>query len=96
MTNKYANEKHWTTTDGHRYASVPAKLDEKWARAVSGGGLHYFNGPYKIVSNDKGHRRSYRVYRDNILLPLSFHSLLRDAKAYAEKNARGEFVINVA
>lgn len=93
----YANIKHWRTTDGHRYVSVPTHVPTVWDREYDEKGrLVYKASDYTIVREKPGYYASYTVRRDGIELPLSFTGLLREAKKYAVRNATGEHVVNVA
>lgn len=93
----YDNEKHWTTTDGHRFTSVPTERPGPWKRVRVGDDLIYSSGAYEIIGRPYGKaRRTYTVYRDGVELALSFTSSLRDAKMHAEINAAGRDRMNVA
>lgn len=94
----YANIKHWRTTDGHLHLSVPTAVPAAWARRIDDKGrLVYVSGDYEIVRDRYGATRyTYTVFRDGIELSSSFTGLLREAKAYAVKNARGKHQVNVA
>lgn len=93
----YANTKHWRTTDGHRYTSVPTHVPTVWDRETDEKGrLVYKASDYTIVRDKVGYYCHYTVFRDGIELPLSFTGLLREAKKYAAKNAEGRYVVNVA
>ena len=93
----FRTKKNYETADGHRYVSVPTTVPVKWARAYDEHGkLCYGSGEYQIVREPYGSRHTYTVYRDGEELSLSWTSSLRDAKARAVINARGNDVFNWA
>jgi hypothetical protein len=92
----------FTTPDGHRYVSVPTDIPTTWGRSRNGAGrLVRESGDYKIVREPYvGTQYTFSLYRlvngKWIDLGIGSYSLLKDAKADAMKNARGEHVINWA
>lgn len=92
----------FTTTDGHRYVSVPTIPPTFWSRSLDDAGrLVREFGDYKIVREPYGANRfTFSLYRlvdgEWVALGIGFYSLLKDAKADAVKNARGEHVIHWA
>lgn len=89
--------RHWATTDGHHYTSVPTTVPVDWKPTHADSGLVYVSGAYKIVRMPYGATGStYTVFRDGVELSLAFFNRLRDAKARAVSNAEGRDVVNVA
>lgn len=91
----------FTTTDGHRYVSVPAEVPVDWSSWYDEDGfLLYGCGDYLIVRNlYVGERRSYSVHRDvnGRLTRIGWpYSRLKDAKEKAVQNAKGLDVFNWA
>lgn len=98
---QYDNPKLWVLVDdthGKDYVSVAAPEPIEWKRAPAGPRkLIYTSGEYEIRAVSYGKTgRSYTVWRQGVELPLSLTGLLRDAKARAVKNARGEDRMHVA
>lgn len=101
MTSQYENPKLWKrvgSATGKRYASVPAEVPKTWKREHGLGVMIYRSGEYELrgrcVSGSR--RRHWTVWRQGVELPLSLTGLLREARARAEENARGEDRMNVA
>lgn len=95
----FREKKGFTTTDGHRYTSVPTEVPVLWYSHFDGGELIYTSGPYLIRRRKYGTKFSYDLCRDvdGYLTTVSrMFSRLKDAKARAEKNARGLDVLNWA
>jgi hypothetical protein len=93
----YADSKNWTSTDGHRFTSVPTEIPgAPWRIGIDGRGRRtYTSGAYVIVRT-VGSNRTYEVFRDGELLHLSFTGRFRWAEERAVRNARGLDVMNVA
>lgn len=92
----------WTSADGHWHTSIPTTVPEKWTPAVEGGAalgtvcLVYVSGEYSIRRYPYGKSAyTYVLYRNHVAIGLGT-GRLKDAKAHAVKNARGEDVVNVA
>ena len=102
MTAPKMDPRHWTTTDGHRYTSVPINppmpIPARYATCEDiGGRLCYVRGRYTIVREPYvGTSFTYTVLRDCKELPLASYSRLKDAKERVARNAAGEDVVNVA
>lgn len=95
----FREKKGFTTTDGHRYTSVPTEVPVLWHSFREPGELSYASGPYLIRRRQYGTKFSYDLLRDvdGYLTTVSpMFSRLKDAKARAEKNARGLDVLNWA
>jgi hypothetical protein len=96
----YAESKNWTSTDGHRFTSVPTEIPgTPWKIGHDGQGRRtYTSGAYMIVRTvvSGGTNRTYEVFRDGEELPLSFTGRFRWAEERAVRNARGLDVMNVA
>lgn len=93
----YRNTKLWSTTDGHRYVSVPTTVPLSWERTSTEGVLVYRSNPYKIVRCWHGDNAwVYKLFRDGVVVSWPFFGLLRDAQAAAVRNAEGRDVVNVA
>lgn len=96
------DSKHWSTTDGHRYTSVPVKIPKRFTQALQGATptrpalLVYTCGPYTIVRKPYGTKYSYDVLRDRETISIGGFSRLYDAKLYVTQNAAGKAVRNVA
>lgn len=95
----FREKKGFTTTDGHRYTSVPAEVPVTWHSFTDDDELLYAAGPYLIRRRKYGTKFSYDLCRDvdgylTTIDPL--FSRLKDAKARAVKNARGLDVVNWA
>lgn len=100
MTKTFRKMPGFTTTDGHRYTSVPVEVPDVWYPWYDEKGfLHYGSGPYEIRREPYLQRFTYRLFRDVDGRAVELHfscSSLREAKAYASRNARGEHVVNWA
>lgn len=110
MNSQYDNPKLWTLVSdeaGKDYVSTAAPEPLAWRRERRVQGFFdvmvYTSGNYEIRGHESGRdsdnnvvRRSYTVWRQGVELPLSLTSRLRDAKARALKNARGEDRMHVA
>lgn len=95
----FREKKGFTTTDGHRYTSIPTEVPEVWYSHFDNGELTYASGPYLIRRRKYGTKFSYDLCRDvngylTVIDPL--FSRLKDAKERAERNARGNDVVNWA
>jgi hypothetical protein len=92
----------FTTTDGHRYVSVPVSPEPwEWHRWTDENGvIHYSSGPYLITREPYGKGFVFRLGRDVdgklVSLDMGAGDLLRGAKSDAVVNARGEHVVNWA
>ncbi len=82
---------------GKTYVSISTEHPKTWKRRTAGlGWLVYSSGPYTITREPYGVSGwSYMVKRNGHRL-FGLYSRLKDAKAYAEKNARGEEIVHVA
>lgn len=99
------NRNMWATKDGHRYTSIPTDIPEVWVREKDEDGyITYTSGEYVIERTDSrgwppeygfGGRPQFSVYRQTVSIGMMFGKL-KDAKAHAVKNARGEDVVSVA
>lgn len=88
--------RHWATTDGHRYTSVPTAVPVGWKLKYTDSGPTYVSGPYAVRRNPYGRTGySYELLRDDVPIG-SLYSRLRDAKEHAVKNTEGRDVVNVA
>lgn len=98
MNHTTPDPRHWATTDGHRYTSIPTTVPAEWRRIRNDEGhLTYLAGAYTIVRRPYGRASwSYTVYRDGIELRLSLTAMLHAAKERAVENAEGRDVVNVA
>lgn len=86
----------WATKDGHRYTSIPTDIPEVWVREKDKDGcITYTSGEYVIERADSRGRPQFSAYRQAVSIGMIFGKL-KDAKAHAVKNARGEDVVNVA
>lgn len=91
----------WRSTDGHLHTSIPTVVPEKWTPALVGNSLLsterlvYVSGSYVIKREPYGARWTYVLFRGRVPIGLGC-SRLKDAKAHAVKNARGEETVNVA
>lgn len=90
------DSRHWATTDGHRFTSIPAPVPADWKKKYTDLGLTYVSGPYTIRRDSYSRTGySYELLRDGD--PIGFlYSRLRDAKDHAVRNAEGRDVVNVA
>ena len=101
---QYNNPKLWKLDESQLprkvYVSVPMDISGGmlWKREPAGPRkLTYTSGEYEIRAVSYGKTgRSYTVWRQGVELPLSLTGLLREAKARAVENARGEDRMNVA
>lgn len=99
---QYDNPNLWRLVSdkgGKDYASVKTVEPVVWVRETRQGNiLAYRCGEYEIIGRVYGKmdRRVYIVRRLGVELPLSFTGLLRDAKARAVKNSRGEDRMHLA
>lgn len=93
------NRVMWTTTDGHEYHSIPADIPKIWERrevSEDEGHFEYVCGEYAIERQRYGKRWTFFVTRQTVRIGLFEYTRLHEAKAAAEKNARGEEVRHVA
>jgi hypothetical protein len=97
-TSPRENPRHWSTTDGHHFVSVPAPVPTDWNRGRDiAGNLVYARDPYRIVRRLHGRSSwSYTVFRDGVELGLSLTSSLAEAKDRAVRNAEGRDTVDVA
>ncbi len=90
------------TRSGKTYRSIPTAVPTRWTPSNSGSQwngtarAHWHGGEYEIVQEPYGKRFSYTLKRKGIRLPLATYPRLKDAKARAELNARGEDSHHVA
>lgn len=98
------NRNMWTTDDGHLYRSIPTDIPQRWERRIDDEDdtITYASGEYEIERVDTrrhpdgfGGCLYFTLTRQTVALHFPF-SRLKDAKAHAVKNARGEDVVNVA
>lgn len=93
------NRTMWTTGDGHTFRSIPTDIPKRWERRVEDdGAITYVCGEYEIEREPYGDggRFDFRLTRCTATLGIMPFSRLKDAKVHAEKNARGEEIVNVA
>jgi hypothetical protein len=88
--------RHWATTDGHHYVSIPTRVPTDWRQKHSDSGLIYIHQPYVIRRDSHGSTGySYTLLRDGVEIGLPYRRL-RDAKAHAVRNAEGRDEVHVA
>jgi hypothetical protein len=93
----------WHSADGHLHTSIPTTVPSRWTPASTGRNdqlgreqLVYVSGDYVIKRESRGRSAwTYVLHRNRVPIGLGA-SRLKDAKAHAVKNARGEETVNVA
>jgi hypothetical protein len=93
------NRTMWTTTDGHTFRSIPTDIPKTWEWRTDEdcpGEIAYVCGEYEIERIPYGSRHTFRLTRCTVPLGIGPFPTLKAAKAHAEKNARGEEIVNVA
>lgn len=103
MTKTFREMPGFTTTDGHRYTSIPTRdIPHVWHRWIDENRvIHYSSGDYLIRREPyTGKRVTYQLSRDVngklVSLGIGGFGLLRDAQTEARRNARGQSVVNWA